>query len=125
MESRESDMKSEEELCKELIGEVFQIRGVRYATVVDGYGNRILGGMKPGVETVAPPEIETRREMQSIFVMKMAEDYEKYFDKSMYTIVGWKRLHAVYFLLSRSRALSLTIENQDLQQALPRLELVV
>ena len=77
--------------------------------VSDSNGERLAGGMKPGVLTVGPQRSETRFQMQAFLTLKMSEDYEKENGRLYYSAVRWDKIVAVSFLLSPDSAAIITI----------------
>jgi hypothetical protein len=95
-----------------LIKELFALDFVRYAVVIDDFGERIAGGMNLHVESTTPPDVERRLEVQAILILRMAEAYEQYDGKLLYSSIKWEKLSAYFFILSDKRILALTVEGK-------------
>jgi hypothetical protein len=93
-----------------LIGKLYAIPHLRYASISDDMGQRIIGGMKPGVESATAPEEETRLGLQSVVSLKSAEGYQKYTGKLEYLCITWEKMFAVFYLLPNSKSLAVTID---------------
>jgi hypothetical protein len=104
------------------VDSVFRVPGVRYCVVIDDYGRKVVGGMKPGVESVSPLDVERKLEMQAVIILKMALPYEKYLGSLHHSTIKWDKLDALFFLLSDDRTLSLTIEGSDRDSAASQVE---
>ncbi len=93
-----------------LVNELFELEHIRYAVVLDDFGEKLLGGMKPGVKTSTPTDAEKRLEIQSILILRMAEQYEQFDGKLHYTCIKWDKLSALFFFLSSNRTLAVTVQ---------------
>ncbi|MHB1909102.1 MAG: hypothetical protein ACYCQJ_09585 [Nitrososphaerales archaeon] len=103
-------MKLEIERHQELIDTLFKFPFVRYAVITDEWGKRYAGGMKPGVTSTTPVEIEKRLETQAVLILKMAEGYVDYDGKVLFSTIRWEKILAMFFLLNGNRTLSVTLE---------------
>jgi hypothetical protein len=101
-----------------LINHLHEIPHVRYASIADDMGQRIAGGMKPGVRSATAPEEETRLSLQSILSLKTAESYQKYTGKLQYLSISWEKMSAIFLLLPNSKSLTLTIDKKGDQSAI-------
>ncbi len=96
----------------ELIEKLFQINNVRYAVVTDELGNRYSGGMKKGVKSTTPLDIEKRLEIQAVLILKMAEGYQDFDGELFYCSIHFKKVFAYFFLLAKGeRVLSVTLDS--------------
>jgi hypothetical protein len=100
---------------EKLVSFMFSIPHVRYASIADEMGQRIVGGMKPGVKSATAPEEEARLALQSVVSLKSAEGYEKYTGKLRYLCINWDRMFAVFFLLPNSKSLAITVDKTGSQ----------
>lgn len=97
---------------RKLINRLFENPSVRYAVVIDNFGYRCAGGMKPGVSSITPDSIVKRFEMQAVLIMKMVEGYEPYVGKLLWSTVRWENVTALFFLLGHDNGiLSLTLRS--------------
>ena len=95
---------------RSLIDDLFELHFVRYAVVTDDYGRRYAGGMKPGVESTTPIEIEKRLEAQAVLILKMAEGYTPYDGALQWSSIRWEKVVAMFFLLGEGMGtLSVTL----------------
>jgi hypothetical protein len=102
---------TEKETYQKLIDSLFKFEFLRYAVVTDDFGRRYVGGMKPGVESTTPIEIEKRLEAQAVLILKMAEGYVPYDGQLLWSTIRWEKVIAMFFLLGEGRGtLSLTIQ---------------
>ena len=108
-----------------LVQKVFELPEVRYAAINDKYGIRILGGMKPGVETLTPPDADKRLEMQSMMILNMAENYSEHSGEVRYSSIQWAKLCALFFLISAEKALSVTVFGDLLHDTVLKIERIV
>src|SRR5271157_5921458 len=90
-----SFLKSESQEFRSLIDELYSLPMVRFAVINDSYGERLVGGMKPGVQSISPDESEKRLAMQSVIMLKMAEDFEKYTGELHYSTIRWDKMKAI------------------------------
>ncbi len=121
-----SSSSSEKDSYQKLVNRLFELPFVRYAVVTDDYGRRYVGGMKPGVQSTTPIEIEKRLETQAVLILKMAEGYIPYDGNLLWSSIRWEKVLALFFLLGQDKGtLSLTLEgNSSLQSALQVHQLV-
>jgi hypothetical protein len=103
-----------------LIRELFKLDHVRYAVVLDDFGERITGGMNSNVESTTPPDVERRLEVQCILILRMAEAYEQYDGRLLYSSIKWDKLSAYFFALSDKRVLAVTVEGDAPANAIER-----
>ena len=103
-----------------LIQHLYKIPKIRYASISDEMGRRIVGGMKPGVISATEPNDEVRLALHSIVSLKTAESYEKYTGKVEYLCISWEKMFAVFFLLKGSRCMALTFEKSADQKSVIR-----
>ncbi len=104
-------MPVDKEAYQELINSLFAFPFVRYAVVTDNFGRRYAGGMKPGVESTTPVEIEKRLESQAVLIMMMAESYVPYDGELFWSSIRWKKVIALFFLLGKDRGnVSVTVQ---------------
>jgi hypothetical protein len=102
---------TEKETYQRLIDSLFELPFLRYAVVTDDFGRRYVGGMKPGVESTTPVEIEKRLEAQAVLILKMAEGYVPYDGEVLWSSIRWEKVIALFFLLGEGKGtLSLTIQ---------------
>jgi|GEM_PF-1995314 hypothetical protein len=97
---------------EKLIRNLFSLEYVRYAVVLDDYGNRIVGGMNENVPSTTPADVERRLEVQCILILRMAESYQQYDGSLLYSSIRWEKLSAYFFLLSDKRVLALTVQGR-------------
>ncbi len=96
---------------QKLVDLLFDLPFLRYAVVTDDFGRRYVGGMKPGVESTTPIEIEKRLEAQAVLILKMAEGYVPYDGELLWSSIRWEKVIALFFLLGEGKGtLSLTIQ---------------
>ena len=121
-----SSSSSEKDSYETLVSRLFELPFVRYAVVTDDFGRRYTGGMKPGVESTTPIEIEKRLETQAVLILKMAEGYVPYDGNLLWSSIHWEKVVALFFLLGQDKGtLSLTLEgNSSLEAALQVHQLV-
>jgi hypothetical protein len=121
-----SELSSDKDSYQVLINRLFELSFVRYAVVTDDYGRRYVGGMKPGIESTTPIEIEKRLETQAVLILKMAEGYVPYDGDLLWSSIRWEKVVALFFLLGQDKGtLSLTLEgNSSLESALQVHQLV-
>lgn len=104
-----------------LIDDLFELHFVRYAVVTDDYGRRYAGGMKPGVESTTPIEIEKRLEAQAVLILKMAEGYTLYDGAVKWSSIRWEKVVAMFFLLGEGMGtLSVTLGADTSSDSLSR-----
>ncbi|MDH2900279.1 MAG: hypothetical protein PXY39_04860 [archaeon] len=104
-------MTPEKETYQKLVDSLFELPFLRYAVVTDDFGRRYAGGMKPGVESTTPVEIEKRLEAQAVLILKMAEGYVPYDGKVLWSSIRWEKVIALFFLLGEGKGtLSLTVQ---------------
>jgi hypothetical protein len=122
----ELSQSSEKSSYETLVRKLFELPFVRYAVVTDDFGRRYVGGMKPGVESTTPIEIEKRLETQAVLILKMAEGYVPYDGNLLWSSIRWEKVLALFFLLGQEKGtLSLTLEgNSSLEAALQVYQLV-
>ncbi len=108
-----------------LLNKIFELPDVRYAAVNDKFGVRIVGGMKPGVKTLTPPEADKRLEMQSVMILKMAENYSEHSGELRYSSIQWAKVCALFFLISPERALCITVFGDLLHDTKLKIERIV
>ena len=120
-----SFLKSESQEFRSLIDELYSLPMVRFAVINDSYGERLVGGMKPGVQSISPDESEKRLAMQSVIMLKMAEDFEKYTGELHYSTIRWDKMKAIFFLLSPERAVTVTIYGDTPLEQISKVENVV
>jgi hypothetical protein len=102
---------TEKETYQKLVASLFGLTFLRYAVVTDDFGRRYVGGMKPGVESTTPIEIEKRLEAQAVLILKMAEGYVPYDGQLLWSSIRWEKVIALFFLLGEGKGtLSLTIQ---------------
>jgi hypothetical protein len=94
----------------ELINAIFRLDGIRYAMILDDFGERIMGGMKPLVASLTPEEVEKNLELQATLILKMAENFAKHTGKLLYTEIHWERVAAMFFRLSEEETLCVSAE---------------
>lgn len=95
---------------QDLIDALFKRSSVRYSTVIDFRGEKLAGGMKPGVESISTNQSERRLEMQSVLILKMAEGFEPECGRLYYSAIRWEKIVALEFLLSSEEVLNVTID---------------
>jgi len=93
-----------------LVNSLFKLPRVRYAAVIDSHGEKLHGGMKPGVVSMSSTQTEKKLEIQSVLILKMAEDFETECGRLFYSSIRWEKLVGLFFLLSQDWALNVTIE---------------
>ena len=99
------------EAYQELIDSLFSLPFVRYAVITDNFGRRYAGGMKSGVESTTPVEIEKRLESQAVLILMMAESYVPYDGELFWSSIRWKKVIALFFLLGKDRGtVSVTVQ---------------
>ncbi len=104
-------MTPEKETYQKLVDSLFELPFLRYAVVTDDFGRRYAGGMKPGVESTTPVEIEKRLEAQAVLILKMAEGYVPYDGEVLWSSIRWEKVIALFFLLGEGKGtLSLTVQ---------------
>ena len=104
-------MATEKEIYQKLVNTLFELPFLRYAVVTDDFGRRYAGGMKQGVESTTPVEIEKRLEAQAVLILKMAEGYVPYDGNVLWSSIRWEKVIALFFLLGEGKGtLSLTIQ---------------
>jgi hypothetical protein len=102
---------TERETYQRLIDSLFEFPFLRYAVVTDDFGRRYAGGMKPGVQSTTPVEIEKRLEAQAVLILKMAEGYVPYDGEILWSSIRWEKVIALFFLLGEGKGtLSLTVQ---------------
>jgi hypothetical protein len=94
----------------ELLDSLFKIPKVRYAAILDEFGDRLVGGMRPGVTSLSPPNIERKLETQSSLMLRMAEDYSKFAGEFSFISVDWQNMTAVFSFLPDKKSVSLSID---------------
>jgi hypothetical protein len=94
----------------ELIDSIFLLEPVRYAMILDDFGERIMGGMKPKVTSLTPEEVEKNLELQATLILKMAETFSKHTGKLMNTQINWEKVSALFFRLSEDETLCVSAE---------------
>lgn len=100
------------ETYQKLVDSLFELPFLRYAVVTDDFGRRYAGGMKPGVESTTPVEIEKRLEAQAVLILKMAEGYVPYDGEVLWSSIRWEKVIALFFLLGEGKGtLSLTVHS--------------
>jgi hypothetical protein len=112
---------------RKLIDRLFRVKSIRYAVITDELGIRYFGGMKEGVESTTPLDIEKRLEVQAVLILKMAVGYERFDGKLLYSCIQWQDVSAYFFLLGRrgNRILTITIDSVGLPLALTKARRVV
>jgi hypothetical protein len=104
---------TEKESYQELVESLFALPFVRYAVVTDDFGHRYAGGMKPGIQSSTPIELEKRLEAQAVLILKMAEGYVPYVGKLLWSSIRWDKVIALFFLLGEDKGtLSVTIQGE-------------
>jgi hypothetical protein len=114
------------ETYQKLIDALFDLPFLRYAVVTDDFGRRYVGGMKPGVESTTPVEIEKRLESQAVLILKMAEGYVPYDGEVFWSSIRWEKVIALFFLLGEGKGtLSLTIQGDTPFDSFGRIHQVI
>lgn len=109
-----------------LIDDLFKIKNIRYAVVTDDLGNRYRGGMKEGVKSTTPLDIEKRLETQAVLILKMAEGYVPFDGKLYYCSIHWQKVVAYFFLISKGeRVLAITVDAKAPPGSLSRIRKLV
>lgn len=104
---------------QELVDRLFELPFVRYAVVTNEFGLRYSGGMKPGVESTTPNEVEKKLEGQAVSILRVAESYERYDGKLVCITIKWEKVVAVFCRLGSGRGiLILTLEGASKPEAL-------
>jgi hypothetical protein len=111
---------SEKDSYQILVNKLFELPFVRYAVVTDDFGRRFVGGMKPGISSTTPIEIEKMLETQAVLILKMAEGYVPYDGSLLWSSIHWEKVVALFFLLGQDKGtLSVTLEGtSSLESAL-------
>lgn len=102
----------------DLLESVYRISKMRHAVILDDFGDRIAGGMKPGVESYSPPGVERKLETQSTLMLRMAEDYSKYVGSFAYISMAWEKMTAAFFFLPKGYSLSVSLDGMDVAREL-------
>jgi hypothetical protein len=114
-----------QEAYNELLDELFRFPSVRYAAVLDEFGDRIAGGMKPNVESMTPSSVERKLETQSALMLRMSDDYAKFVGRFRYILLQWEKMIALFFFLTNGTSLSMSMENASSSEAIDQVKLVV
>ena len=80
----------------ELLDKLFELSFVRYAVVTNEFGLRYSGGMKDGIESTTPDDIEQKLEGQAVSILKVAESYERYDGRLVYITIKWEKVIALF-----------------------------
>lgn len=94
----------------QLLESLYKMDGVRYAAVLNQYGERVSGGMKSSVKSLTPTNLDERLEIQAVLTLRMAEGFAKFTGKLMYATFRWPKAIALFFILNEEKALSLTLD---------------
>jgi hypothetical protein len=117
---------SKSESYDRLVDKLFLVPNVRYAVVADDLGNRYFGGMKAGVQSTTPLDIEKRLEVQAVLILKMAQGYEPFDGKLYYCSIRWEKVLAYFFLLDKGdRILAVTLNAKASPQAVNKIRALV
>ncbi len=112
-------MTADRESYQELVESLFKLPFVRYAVVTDDFGHRFAGGMKPGIQSLTPIELEKRLEAQAVLILKMAEGYVPDVGKLLWSSIRWEKVTALFFLLGEEKGtLSVTIQGETPMESL-------
>ncbi len=105
---------SYEKIC----AEVFKFdRRVRFASVLDGSGRQIAGGMKRGIPSMEPVSEDLRLMANITIQLSTDRTWDKYFGKIQFTFIKREKLNILTFHLGDKMILVSTEPDFTLQQA--------
>jgi hypothetical protein len=83
---------------------------IRYVSVLDSMGRAIMGGMRPGLNSLEPNEEAARVDVQMALIRGMSEGASKYLGRTNYVIIHRENL--VFLALPREGGRTVLITTQ-------------
>jgi len=85
-------------MSHDLLQSIFSLdTRIRYAAILTQRGDRIEGGMRPGVQSLNPEEEEQKMFTQSAISKGMSESWIRYFDRWQFLVIGHAKLKMFEF----------------------------
>jgi hypothetical protein len=83
--------------------------GVRYVAVLDGSGNVVAGGMRPGVKSLGTEEDDRRFAHDVVLIKHVREEWDRLFGKVCFSISSRSTINIISIYLN-SETLVVTTE---------------
>ncbi|MEM0384310.1 MAG: hypothetical protein QXV27_05645 [Candidatus Caldarchaeum sp.] len=82
--------------CDRLLEEVFALHpNVRYAEIFDSAANHVAGGMRPGFESLDPPEVSSRVDVETAKYALLLIQNRKYYGDLEYIYASMKGINVL------------------------------